>query len=109
MRDDLMPEKIEIDQMHVTPPFRATEQAAVKGPGGLEVVNGEGEVEGRQRHAGFSRRRARQSKARCRKNFPTAALSWFRRAKQNGRRGMAKGDGEDHWLEPRSRPGVQRG
>ena len=48
MGDDLMPEKVEIDPLRRAPPFRAAEQAAVKGARRVEVVDGKGEMEGRE-------------------------------------------------------------
>ena len=50
MGDDLVAEEIEVDPVRRASPFRAAEQAAVEGAGGVEIVDREGEVEGGQGH-----------------------------------------------------------
>src|SRR3546814_18770479 len=52
MRDDLMAEEIEVDPFFRAPPLRAAEQPAIEGARGGEIVDGKGEVEGRQGHGG---------------------------------------------------------
>ena len=49
MGDDLVAEEIEVDPFVRAAPLRAAEQPAVKGARGVEIVDREGEVEGRQR------------------------------------------------------------
>jgi hypothetical protein len=48
VRDDLMAAEVEVDPFGRTAAFRTAEQAAVEGAGGGEVVDGEGDVEGRE-------------------------------------------------------------
>ncbi len=45
MGDDLVAEEVEVDPVVGASAFRAAEQAAVESARGLEVVDGEGEVE----------------------------------------------------------------
>ena len=54
MGDDLVAEEIEVDPVGGAAPLRAAEQPAVEGARGVEIVDREGEVEGRQAgHAGI--------------------------------------------------------
>ena len=46
MRDDLMPEEVEIDPVIRTAPLFAAQQPAVKGARGSKIMDGESEVEG---------------------------------------------------------------
>jgi len=49
--DDLMAEKIEVDPMLRAPSLGAAEQVAIEAARGGEIVDREGEVERRKRHA----------------------------------------------------------
>jgi hypothetical protein len=51
MGNDLVAVEVKIDPILRAPSLRATEQAAVEAPRGIEIVNREGEVEWRQGHA----------------------------------------------------------
>ena len=55
MRDDLMPEQVEIDPRVAAAPFRAAERAAVESTRGSEVVDGKGEVKRAEGHGGPAR------------------------------------------------------
>ena len=46
MGDDLVAEKVEIDPLIRVAALGAAERAAIEGAGGLEIVDGKGEVEG---------------------------------------------------------------
>ena len=48
--NNLVAEEIEIHPVRVGAAFGATQQAAIEGPRFVEIVNGEGEVKGRQAH-----------------------------------------------------------
>ena len=50
VRDDLVPEEIEVDPMLRAPSFRAAENRAVEVAGGGEVIDREGDVEGTLDH-----------------------------------------------------------
>ena len=65
MRDDLVPEEVEIDPVSRGTTLPTTEQIAIKGAGFCKVPDGEGEVEAGSRHVEqLWRVRRERSKAR---------------------------------------------
>ena len=50
MRDDLMPEKVEIDPAIGAAPFATAKHVAIESAGGVEVVDRKRKVKGAKRH-----------------------------------------------------------
>src|SRR3546814_6988855 len=73
MRDDLMAEEIEVDPFFRAPPLRAAEQPAIEGARGGEIVDGKGEVEGRQGH-GRSEEHTSELQSLMRKSYAVFCL-----------------------------------
>lgn len=58
MRDDLVPEEVEVDPVVGAAAFRAAEEIAVEVPSGSKVIDGEGDMKGGETHTTMIRRGA---------------------------------------------------